>query len=43
MLEEGVYFAPSAYETGFMSAAHSPADIDSTIAAALKTFLSLRS
>jgi glutamate-1-semialdehyde 2,1-aminomutase len=43
MLEEGVYFAPSAYEAGFMSAAHSPADIDATIAAALKTFQSLRS
>jgi glutamate-1-semialdehyde 2,1-aminomutase len=43
MLEEGVYFAPSAFEAGFMSAAHSPADIDATIAAALKTFASLRS
>jgi glutamate-1-semialdehyde 2,1-aminomutase len=43
MLEEGVYFAPSAFETGFMSAAHSAADIDATIAAALKTFSSLRS
>ncbi len=43
MLEEGVYFAPSAFETGFMSIAHSPADIDATIAAALKTFASLRS
>ncbi len=43
MLEEGVYFAPSAFEAGFMSAAHSPADIDATIDAALKTFASLRS
>jgi glutamate-1-semialdehyde 2,1-aminomutase len=43
MLEEGVYFAPSAYEAGFVSAAHLPADIDATIAAALKTFPSLRS
>jgi glutamate-1-semialdehyde 2,1-aminomutase len=43
MLEEGVYFAPSAFEAGFMSAAHSPADIDTTVAAALKTFASLRS
>jgi glutamate-1-semialdehyde 2,1-aminomutase len=42
MLEEGVYFAPSAFETGFVSIAHSPADIDATIAAALKTFASLR-
>jgi glutamate-1-semialdehyde 2,1-aminomutase len=43
MLEEGVYFAPSAFEAGFMSAAHSTADIDATIAAATKTFASLRS
>jgi len=43
MLEEGVYFAPSAFEAGFVSIAHSPADIDATIAAALKTFSSLRS
>jgi glutamate-1-semialdehyde 2,1-aminomutase len=43
MLEEGVYLAPSAFETGFVSAAHSPAEIDLTIAAALKTFPSLRS
>jgi glutamate-1-semialdehyde 2,1-aminomutase len=43
MLEEGVYFAPSAFEAGFMSIAHSPADIDATIAAALKTFPTLRS
>ena len=43
MLEEGVYFAPSAFEAGFMSAAHSTADIDATIAAAAKTFASLRS
>ena len=43
MLEEGVYFAPSAFEAGFLSAAHSPADIDATVAAATKTFASLRS
>ncbi len=43
MLEEGVYFAPSAFEAGFVSAAHSPADIDATIAAAMKTFSSLHS
>src|SRR6266581_1262574 len=34
MLERGVYFAPSAYEAGFVSAAHSEADIAATIAAA---------
>ena len=43
MLEEGVYFAPSAYEAGFLSAAHSTADIDATVAAAAKTFASLHS
>ncbi len=43
MLEQGVYFAPSAFEAGFVSAAHSSADIDATIAAAAKTFASLRS
>ncbi len=42
MLEEGVYFAPSAFEAGFLSAAHSDADIDMTIAAAGKALASLR-
>ncbi len=34
MLDEGVYLAPSQYEAAFMSAAHTDADIDNTIAAA---------
>lgn len=34
MLEAGVYLAPSAFEAGFVSAAHTEADIDQTIAAA---------
>ncbi|SCZ57588.1 glutamate-1-semialdehyde 2,1-aminomutase [Thiohalomonas denitrificans] len=34
MLNEGVYLAPSAFEAGFVSAAHSEADIDATIEAA---------
>jgi glutamate-1-semialdehyde 2,1-aminomutase len=34
MLEHGVYLAPSAFEAGFMSSAHSDADIDATLAAA---------
>ena len=34
MLEQGVYFAPALYEAGFVSAAHSSADIASTIEAA---------
>lgn len=38
MLDEGVYFAPSAFEAGFVSAAHSEADIAATIAAADKIF-----
>jgi glutamate-1-semialdehyde 2,1-aminomutase len=41
MLEEGVYLAPSAFEAGFVSAAHSSADIEATIAAARKVFAKL--
>jgi glutamate-1-semialdehyde 2,1-aminomutase len=36
MLAQGVYFAPSAYETGFVSAAHGSAEIAKTLAAADK-------
>ncbi len=38
MLERGFYFAPSAFETGFVSAAHSSEDIESTIANATDVF-----
>jgi glutamate-1-semialdehyde 2,1-aminomutase len=38
MLEHGVYLAPSAFEAGFMSAAHSEADVNETIAAAEAVF-----
>ncbi|MBI2961214.1 MAG: glutamate-1-semialdehyde 2,1-aminomutase [Betaproteobacteria bacterium] len=38
MLESGVYFAPSAYETGFVSSAHTEADIAQTVAAAEAAF-----
>ena len=38
MLEAGVYLAPSAYEAGFVSAAHGDADIRDTIAAAERIF-----
>jgi len=38
MLERGVYLAPSAYEAGFVSCAHSDADIAATIAAADAAF-----
>ena len=41
MLAEGVYFAPSAFEAGFMSAAHSTADVDATAAAAARVFAGL--
>lgn len=38
MLDEGVYLAPSQFETAFVSAAHSEADIEKTIAAAARCF-----
>lgn len=38
MLKEGVYFAPSAFEAGFVSAAHSDEDIAATILAAERVF-----
>ena len=38
MLDQGVYLAPSAFEAGFVSAAHSDEDIEATIAAARKAF-----
>ncbi|MFT5298029.1 MAG: glutamate-1-semialdehyde 2,1-aminomutase [Colwellia sp.] len=41
MLEEGVYLAPSAYETGFLSTAHSDEIIELTLAAADKCFAQL--
>jgi glutamate-1-semialdehyde 2,1-aminomutase len=31
-LKRGVYFAPSQFETGFISTAHTPADIERTAA-----------
>ncbi len=42
MLDAGVYFAPSAYEAGFVSAAHSDADIATTVAHAEEAFRRLR-
>jgi len=38
MLDAGVYLAPSAYEAGFVSAAHGDAEIDATLAAARAAF-----
>ncbi len=40
MLDAGVYLAPSAYEAGFVSAAHSAADIAFTLEAAERAFAS---
>ncbi len=41
MLEEGVYFAPSQFEAGFISAAHTPEDIEKTVQAAAKVMKTL--
>ena len=41
MLDRGVYLAPALYEAGFVSAAHTPADIDATVAAAREAFAAL--
>jgi glutamate-1-semialdehyde 2,1-aminomutase len=41
MLNEGVYLAPSAYEAGFLSLAHTDEDIARTIAAARRSFAAL--
>lgn len=41
MLDEGIYFAPSAFEAGFVSAMHGEDEVDATIAAARKVFATL--
>jgi glutamate-1-semialdehyde 2,1-aminomutase len=38
MLDEGVYLAPSAFEAGFISAAHGAAEIEFTLKAARIAF-----
>jgi glutamate-1-semialdehyde 2,1-aminomutase len=38
MLARGVYLAPSAYEAGFVSAAHGAAEIEATLEAARAAF-----
>jgi glutamate-1-semialdehyde 2,1-aminomutase len=38
MLEQGVYLAPSAYEAGFVSAAHGSVELEATFAAARQAF-----
>jgi glutamate-1-semialdehyde 2,1-aminomutase len=42
MLERGVYLAPSAYEAGFVSSAHTAADLEATFAAARDAFTRVR-
>jgi glutamate-1-semialdehyde 2,1-aminomutase len=41
MLERGVYFAPALYEAGFVSAAHTAADVQATVNAAAEVFNTL--
>ncbi len=41
MLEAGHYFAPSAFEAGFVSVAHGEAEIDATVAVAREVFAKL--
>ena len=42
MLDAGVYLAPSAFEAGFVSLAHTDGDIDETLAAARDVMAGLR-
>jgi glutamate-1-semialdehyde 2,1-aminomutase len=42
MLDSGIYLGPSAFEAGFVSAAHTDADIAETVAAAEKAFAALQ-
>jgi glutamate-1-semialdehyde 2,1-aminomutase len=41
MLDRGIYFAPALYEAGFVSSAHSAADIEETCGAAKEVFSTL--
>jgi glutamate-1-semialdehyde 2,1-aminomutase len=41
MLAEGVYLAPSAYEAGFVSSAHTDGDLGATLDAAGRVFRTL--
>ncbi|MDQ7957726.1 MAG: glutamate-1-semialdehyde 2,1-aminomutase [Pseudomonadota bacterium] len=42
LLDRGVYIAPALYEAGFVSSAHTDADIDATVAAAREIFRTLQ-
>ena len=39
MLDAGVYLAPSAFEAGFVSAAHTESDISETLSRAAEAFM----
>lgn len=41
MLDGGIYFAPSQFEAGFISTAHTGADIDKTVRAAARVMKTL--
>jgi glutamate-1-semialdehyde 2,1-aminomutase len=43
MLNEGIYLAPSQFEAGFISSAHTTKDIDKTVKAAAKVMKGLES
>jgi glutamate-1-semialdehyde 2,1-aminomutase len=43
LLDRGVYIAPALYEAGFVSSAHTPADLAETIAAAREVFQGMSS
>jgi glutamate-1-semialdehyde 2,1-aminomutase len=43
LLDRGVYIAPALYEAGFVSAAHTKADIAATVSAAREVFKQLGS
>jgi len=42
MLDRGINLAPSAYEAGFMSLAHTSADINKTARAAYESFKEIK-
>ena len=42
MLDAGIYLAPSAYEAGFVSAAHSEDDLEQTLSAADSAFAAIQ-
>jgi glutamate-1-semialdehyde 2,1-aminomutase len=41
MLAEGIYLAPSQFEAGFISTAHTAADMEKTVSAATKVLRGL--